>query len=378
MASIKKTKPARTKTKKSAAKAGARKVVAKNVAAKKSVATKTVAKKSAVKRTAGAKPAAAKKSASKTTTAQSVAEKPALKKAKSDLLDLDAFPRESLARHTQAICLACALDVLVRHLGLSEERAQAEIRRHIPSLEELSGAAAVRPYFAWPAEQCPYCGAPAKWLATLEIIRIEGGKTTDAARRVLLKKLEKSKEFKIIEEKATERDALYSWLAKTGEGLDLDSTAWLLVAAEHWLGRRLPKEDWPEIFKQVRVVRRSRRLEGGSEGAEFEVEGPRLFLAPQLFDEILLIQYLLSRSHKAGGFTFEGRLTLNDLFHRLRGGGYLRAMGITAHNPSEALEQLVELLGGEGRVKFYYVLDRRTVFARLAAIKGSRIPKPKA
>jgi hypothetical protein len=225
---------------------------------------------------------------------------------------------------------------------------------------------------AWPVEQCPYCGAPPKWQAPLRITKIEGGKATDAARRALVKKLGKSANFAVLEEKSTEREALYSWLSATGAGLHLDSPGWLLDAARHWLGRRLPKEDWAAAFRQIRFVRRSRRIEDG-----FEIDGLRLFLAPPLFDEILLIQYLLSRSHKAGGLTFEGRLTLGDLFRRLRGGGYLRHMGITTMNPGDALEQLVDILGGESRVKFYYVIDRRDFLARLAALKAARVPRPK-
>jgi hypothetical protein len=91
----------------------------------------------------------------------------------------------------------------------------------------------------------------------------------------------------------------------------------------------------------------------------------------------LLIQYLLSRSHKAGGQTFEGRLTLQELFHRLRGVGYLRQMGVAANNAAEALEQLVEILGGEGRVKFHYIVDRRDFLVRLADLRDARIPRPK-
>jgi len=176
----------------------------------------------------------------------------------------------------------------------------------------------------------------------------------------------------VIEEKSTERDALYQWLAKTSASLDLESRGWLLEAARRWMGRCSPKEDWTAIFKQIRFLRRSRRLEEG-----FEVEAHCLYLAPVLFDEVLLIQYLLSRSHKAGGQTFEGRLTLLDLFQRLRGGGYLRRMGIAAGNPSEALEQLLETLGGEGRMKFHYVADRREFLARLAELKSARVPRPK-
>jgi hypothetical protein len=287
-------------------------------------------------------------------------------------LDLSGFPAESVVTHKLGLCLACALDVLTRHMGLSTERARSEIRCYSPSLEELSTAAPARPYFAWSADECPYCGAPPRWHALLGIARIEGGKTTDAPRRTLLKKIGDSANFTVIEEKSTERDALYQWLAKTSASLDLDSRGWLLEAARHWLGRRLPKEDWTAIFKQIRFVRRSRRLEEG-----FEVEVQCLYLAPVLFDEVLLIQYLLSRSHKAGGQTFEGRLTLLDLFQRLRGGGYLRRMGVKAGNPSEALEQLLEILGGEGRVKFHYIADRRDFLTRLAELKSARVPRPK-
>jgi hypothetical protein len=207
----------------------------------------------------------------------------------------------------------------------------------------------------------------------LAIVKIQGGKASDAARRALLKKIGKGDSFAIVEEKSTEREALYSWLAKIGETLDLDSAGWLMEAARHWLGRRLPKEDWSEIFEQVGFVKRSKALEEDA----FEVASPALHLSPLLFDEILLIQYLLSRSHKMGGRTFEGRLTLQEIFQRLRGGGYLRRAGIAAGNPANALEQFLEIQGGEGRVKFYYVVDRRDLLARLAAVKGARVPRAK-
>ena len=287
-------------------------------------------------------------------------------------MDLSAFPAESIASRTIGLCLACALDVLTRHLGLSASKAIAEIRKSDLSVEALSATTLSRPHQEWPAEICCYCGAPKKWIAALTIAKIEGGKASDAARRALIKKIGASTNFAIVEEKSTEREALYLWLAKTGASLDLDSPSWLLEATQHWLGRRLPKEDWAEVFRNIRFVRRSRQMEDG-----FEIAGPRLFLAPLLFDEVLLIQYLLSRSHKAGGLTFEGRLTLQDLFSRLRGGGYLRRVGITATNATEALEQLLEMQGGEGRVKFHYVTDRRDLLIRLAAVKDARVPRPK-
>jgi hypothetical protein len=332
---------------------------------------KTIAKKSP--RKTAQKKAHPKKVARAKVTSKAVAKKSARKSPDNAQLDLTGFPSESLNKRTLGLCLACVLDVFTRHMRLSSERAHAEVRGYSPTLDELSAEMPVRPYVAWPSDECPYCGAKSKWLAPLNVVRIEGGKTTDAARRALLKKIGSSKQFTVIEEKSSERKALYSWLAKTGASLDMGSPSWLLDAARHWLGRRLPKVDWADVFKQIHFVRRSRRLDEEN----FEVDGPRLCLAPALFDEVLLIQYLLSRSHKAGGLTFEGRMTLLDLFHRLRGGGYLRQMGTTTNNPSEALEQLVEMYGGEGRVKFYYIVDRRDLLVRLANLKVARLPRPK-
>jgi len=121
------------------------------------------------------------------------------------------------------------------------------------------------------------------------------------------------------------------------------------------LSRKEPKTDWKAEFEPVHSIRRSRRLESG-----WQVEGDRLFLSPNLFDELLLVQYLVSRSHKAGGLTLEGRYTLHELFSRLRRSGYLRALEIPAQNPADALEQLVQYLGGgESAIKFYHIVDRR-------------------
>src|SRR5207248_8878835 len=125
--------------------------------------------------------------------------------------------------------------------------------------------------------------------------------------------------------------------------------------SRHYLSRKEPKVDWQEQFSLIHSIRRSRRLDSG-----WEIDNGRLFLAPMLFDELLLMQYLVSRSHKAGGLTLEGRYTLAELFARLRNSGYLRSAGIHTQNPGDALEQLVVYLGGgEAAIKFYHILDRR-------------------
>jgi len=43
----------------------------------------------------------------------------------------------------------------------------------------------------------------------------------------------------------------------------------------------------------------------------------------------------------------------------------------------EVVVQLLEILGGEGRVKFHYVVDRRDFLARLAELKSARVPRPR-
>ncbi len=141
----------------------------------------------------------------------------------------------------------------------------------------------------------------------------------------------------------------------------------------HYLSRKEPKVDWQAHFQGTRSIRRSRRLETG-----FEVDQGRLFLAPTLFDELLLVQYLASRSQKAGGLTLEGRYTLPELFGRLRNAGYLRAVGVPAHNPSDALEELLNhLSGGETALKFYHIVDRRELLEKARTLRPMTPPKPK-
>ena len=100
------------------------------------------------------------------------------------------------------------------------------------------------------------------------------------------------------------------------------------------------------------------------------------FLAPVIYSENCWCNAsgaLLSRVH--GGRTLEGRLTLQELIRRLRYGGRLDAKEISPGDQSEILEQLIEKLsGGSGKVKLYYIVDRRdflekvkSVYARYAA-----------
>jgi hypothetical protein len=321
-----------------------------------------------------------------------VAKKPSLKKAKGKTtralvvfqIDLSAFPPESVTSSERSLCVACVWQTFTRHLGVAPKTALTEIKRYTPSVEELTAAEAARPFFTPHAatnakDPCPYCGSPAKWHACLKLHRIESGKATDVLRRNLVKSLPQSEDqFVVMERKATQQHAFFEWLEKISQHLNLEDPVWLRDVSLHYLSRKEPKVNWQAEFAGVHAIRRSRLLGTGQEPAtkSWEVDHGRLFLAPLLFDELLLVQYLVSRSQLAGGLTLERRYTLPELWHRLRHSGYLRAIGVQADNPSDALEQmLAHLSGGEASARFYYIVDRRELLQRVKALQAE---KPRA
>ena len=257
-------------------------------------------------------------------------------------LDLKDFPPGTVTEYTTLVCLACIFDIFTKQLGLAPRTAFSEVKRHTPTIEELTSRTATRPYFdsEEKSPRCPYCGSAKRWLARFDTFCIEGGKTTDAPRRALLKKLPKADEqFLVMEKKSDSRAVLFEWLDTVRGNVDLEDEHWLIDATRMYLERREPKTNWDETFTQSRAVRRSTRL---SEG--WERDGARLFLAPRLYSEALLIQYLVSRSHAHGGMTLEGRLTLMELIRRLRYSGYLDQIGITEREPGEVFEKLIDHL----------------------------------
>jgi len=329
------------------------------------------------------KPIAKKAPAKKPTAKKPTAKKPTTKKTRVPgvfRVDLSAFPPESVTSSERSLCVACVWQIFTRAMNLAPKTALAEIKRYTPSFEELTSAETVRPFFAVHEKQpCPYCGSSAKWQARIETHRIESGKATDVLRRSLVKSLPKSNdEFVVLEQKATQQHAFFEWLEKISEHLDLEDPAWLRDVSRHYLSRKEPKVNWHEEFAGVHDIRRSRRLGPEQEAPVklWEADHGRLFLAPMLFDELLLVQYLVSRSQLAGGLTLERRYTLPELWHRLRHSGYLRSIGVQANNPSDALEQmLAHLSGGEASARYYYIVDRREL---LESVKALQTEKPRA
>jgi hypothetical protein len=300
-------------------------------------------------------------------------------------LDFSDFPPGSVTEFSTLVCLACTFDIFTTQLRLAPRTAYSEIKRYSPTITELTAPKTVRPFFDSEEKHahCPYCNAARRWHALLDTFRIEGGKVTDAARRALIKSLPgKDNQFQIVETKSDRRAVFFDWLDTLRLRMDFENEGWLLELTRAFLERREPKTDWVPVFEGVRAVRRSNRLkEQGSPARElpgradnWEREGGRLFLAPSLYNDVLLVQYLVSRSHQHGGLTFAGRLTLLELTRRFRRGDYLSAHGIAERDQFEILEKLVEDIAGSGSVKLYYIVDRRdflekvkSVYARYAA-----------
>ena len=281
-------------------------------------------------------------------------------------LDLSEFPPGTVTEYTTLVCLACIFDIFTKQLGLAPRTAYSEIKRYSPTVEELTSPTAVRPFFdsAEKHPRCPYCDAAKRWHARLDTHCIEGGKTTDTARRKLSKTLQKkSEQFAIIEQKSDRRTAFFNWLDTLRISLDLDEPGWLLDATKAFLERKQPKDDWAGVFDGLHAVRPSSRL---SEG--WERDGARLFLSPALYNESLLVQYFVSRSHVHGGRTLDGRLTLLELLRRMRKGGYLSAHGIEAGDQFEMFEKLIDEVAGSGALKFYYIVDRREFMDKVKSV----------
>lgn len=284
-------------------------------------------------------------------------------------IDFSEFPPGTVTEYTTLVCLACIFDIFTRQFGLAPRSAYSEIKRYAPSIQELTARKAVRPFFDSDEKhpRCPYCNAAKRWHARLDTYSIEGGKPTDAPRRALLKALQKKGErFQLLELKSDRRAAFFEWLDTLRISMDFDQSRWLLESARAFLERREPRTDWTTVFETLGAVRPSSRITEG-----WEVDGRRLFLSPDLYNELLLVQYLVSRSQEHGGRTLEGRLTLMELIRRIRRGGYLASHGISTTDQFEILDKLVDEVAGTGNLKLYFVVDRREFLEKVKSVYAS-------
>ncbi len=282
-------------------------------------------------------------------------------------IDLSEFPPGTVTEYTTLVCLACIFDLFTEQLGLAPRTAYSEIKRYSPTIDELTAPKAVRPFFDSDAKNphCPYCTAAKRWHARLDTYRIEAGKLTDIPRRKLTNALpKKDEQFRVVEARSDKRTIFFDWLDTLVHNLNLDDEGWLIESTQRFLERIEPKTNWEETLSGVRSVKRSKQLAG-----TWELSGTRLFLAPALYHELMIVQYLVSRSHKHGGRTLEGRLTLLELIKRLRYSGYLEAEGITQRNQFEVFEEVVgKLAGGPGKIRLYYIVDRRNFLDKIRGV----------
>jgi hypothetical protein len=284
-------------------------------------------------------------------------------------LDFSNFPPGTITEYTTLVCLACIFDIFTKQIGLAPRSAYSEIKRYTPTVQELTSPKAIRPFFDSDEKhpRCPYCDAAKRWHARIDTYAVEGGKTTDTPRRALVKTLQKkSEQFAVVEMKSDRRTAFFDWLDTLRITLDLAEDQWLLEATRAYLGRREPKTNWQEVFHDLRAIKPSSRL---SEG--WAKEGTRLFLSPSLYNESLLVQYLVSRSHDHSGRTLQGRLTLMELIRNFRRGGYLAEHGITTNDQFEILEKVLDEVAGSGQLKLYYVVDRREFLEKVKTVYAS-------
>ena len=282
-------------------------------------------------------------------------------------LDVSNLPAGSVTEYSTLVCLACTFDIFTAQLGLAPRTAYSEIKRYTPTVKELTAPAAARPFFDSEEQHphCPYCNSAKRWHARLDTFCVEGGKASDVARRALIKSLPgKDDQFQVIETKSDRRAVFFDWLDTLRLKMDFEDDDWLIDASRGFLERKEPKTDWSEVFAGLRSVRRSSRLEETS----WERDGNRLFLAPSLYNDVLLVQYLLSRSHRHGGRTFAGRQTLPELTRRFRHGDYLGSHGISERDQFEILEQLVADIAGSGSVKLHYIVDRRDFLEKVKSV----------
>jgi hypothetical protein len=280
--------------------------------------------------------------------------------------DFREFPPGTVTEYTTLVCLACIFDIFTKQIGLAPRSAYSEIKRYSPTIEEMTSRKAARPFFDSEEKhpRCPYCDAAKRWHARLDTHCIEGGKTTDAPRRKLLKTIEKKNDqFAVTEVKSDRRRAFFDWLDTLRISLDFGDPDWLLAATKALLERKEPKQNWDEVFEGLRSIRPSARMEEG-----WERDGTRLFLSPPFYNESLLVQYLVSRSHEHGGRTLAGRLTLMELIRRMRKGGYLQAHNISETDQFEIFEKLVDEVAGSGNVKLYYIVDRREFLDKVKSV----------
>ncbi len=288
-------------------------------------------------------------------------------------ITFDSLPSSALSTATLIICLKCAFDFFTKQLGLAPRTAYTELRKHTPEETDFSGASTARPhFFESEIARCPYCNAAKTWFARFRATRIDAYTSFEKDRKKLWAALKREPQrFALSTPDRTAMQIFSEWLERLQRKTDFESDDWLMDIAIEEVKRAEPSKVWDEIaIEGIHRVQLSRHLE-----ASWHYEDRRLFVAPPLYGDILIIQHLLSRSHQHGGQTFEGRLTLQELMSRLKRIGYFEARGLESREYYEAFEQAVAHLVASGPTAVYYAVDRSDYLEKLKNIYEKKLKK---
>jgi hypothetical protein len=280
------------------------------------------------------------------------------------VINWEDIPESLLSERTVKVCLKCGFDLMTKQLGLARRTAYTEMRKFAPASADFRRQLE-RPLFTGSPRKvrCPYCDAAKRWIATIRLLGIDEHREARKNIRPLLTALKtKPEEYITLKENRSAVDVFSDWLERTSLGLDFEGEMWLRDAAIAYLQRREPMADWSDA-ENINHIFLSRRLDEG-----WERVGNRLYLSPALYGDVLVVQYLIGRTHLHGALTFEGRLTPFEFFHRLRRLGYLEKRGIAANDPGSLLEAAIEALAAVGEIKPRYVIDRTDYLKQLKTL----------
>jgi hypothetical protein len=281
-------------------------------------------------------------------------------------VSFDSLPDSAVSETVLNICLKCAFDFFTRQLKLAPRTAFSELKKHVPGEADFTGAATARPHFFPDEEQthCPYCNGAKRWFARFKATRVDAHPLFEKERKKLWTALRKDPErFTLWHPDRTQMQIFSEWLERLQRSQDLDGNAWLLAVAVDYIGRAVPSKELDQVLAQkVKRVQLSRQLKEA-----WRFDNSWLYVGPELYGDVLLIQHLLSRSHLHGGRSFEGRLTLHELIVRLRRIGYFEARGIETRDQYEAFEQAVASIVASGPPAVYYAVDRSEYLKQLKA-----------
>jgi hypothetical protein len=284
------------------------------------------------------------------------------------------IPRSLIFEPTLTLCLKCAFDFFTRQLKLAPRTAYSELKKHVPEESDFTGAATSRPhFFEEPGiDHCPYCNAAKRWFATFKAARIDSHPSIEKERKKLWTALKKDPErFALWTHPKAPPGIFSEWLDRLKRRSNLESDDWLIPAAIEAVGRNHPSTALDSAIQSgVKRVQISRQLE-----AAWSFADGWLYVGPEAYGDILLIQYLISRSHLHGGRTLEGRLTLQELMSRLRRIGYFEARGIQFSDLYQTLEQSVDKLVASGPTAVYYAVDRSDYLKQLKTVYDKKREK---